>query len=119
MGRTDKEHNSALKLAAFLAGLMFAWAALGLSGCQSSEQTLANEQEVATQTALKRGQFELDCPAATATVLSSDMLEPVLWRGIERAEYQIGIAGCGKRTTYVVICPMNSSSCVAGASRNN
>jgi hypothetical protein len=94
-------------------------AALALSGCQSSQQTLANEQEAAMQTALKRGQFELDCPSATASVLSSDMLQPILWRGTERAEYQIGVSGCNKRATYVVVCPLDSTGCVAGASPNN
>jgi len=101
-----------------LAGLLVGASAL-LTGCQSSQQSLANEQDVATQTALKRGQFELDCPNATATVLSSDMLQPVLWRGTERAEYQVGVQGCGKRATYVVVCPMDSQGCVAGASPNN
>ena len=93
--------------------------ALALPGCQSSQQSLANEQDTALQTAVKRGQFELNCPSATGTVLSSDMLQPVLWRGTERAEYQIGVAGCGRRASYVVVCPMDSDGCVAGAARDN
>ena len=29
------------------------------------------------------------------------MLQPVLWGGIEHAEYTIGVQGCGRRATYV------------------
>ena len=88
-----------------------------LAGCQTTEQMLAAEQGIAQQTALRRGQFELNCPAATASLLSSQILQPVVWRGIERAEYTVGIEGCGQRRTYIVICPLDSSSCVATAGR--
>jgi hypothetical protein len=90
-----------------------------LSGCETTQQQLQNEQSVALETALRRGQFELNCPGATGSVLSSSMLQPVLWRGTERAEYQVGVSGCDKRAYYVVICPMNTEGCVAGASRSN
>ena len=69
--------------------------------------------------ALRRGQFELSCPDAKASVLTSNILQPVLWHGVERAEYTVGISGCGKRSTYIVICPMDSSDCFAGAARDN
>ena len=39
--------------------------ALILAGCQSSGQILASEEAVATQTAVRRGQFELGCPEAS------------------------------------------------------
>lgn len=90
-----------------------------IAGCQSSQQALENEQAVAVETAVRRGKFDLGCQEATGTVLSSDMLQPVLWRGTERAEYQVGVSGCGKRATYVVVCPMDSKGCVAGSARNN
>ena len=92
---------------------------LTLAGCQSQGQILASEQGVALQTALRRGQFELGCPEATGSVLSSNMLQPVLWGGAERAEYTVGVSGCGKRSVYVVICPLASSGCFAGAARGN
>jgi len=94
-------------------------AAIMLSGCESTQQQLASEQSIALQTAVKRGQFELGCPTATGSVLSSSMLQPVLWAGTERAEYQVGVSGCDKRAYYVVVCPMDSEGCVAGASRSN
>jgi hypothetical protein len=93
--------------------------ALILAGCQSSGQILASEEGVATQTAVRRGQFELGCPEASGTILSSNMLQPVLWGGEERAEYTVGVSGCGKRAVYVVVCPLGSSGCFAGAARGN
>jgi hypothetical protein len=92
---------------------------LSLAGCQSQGQILASEEGVATQTAVRRGQFELGCPEATGTILSSNMLQPVLWGGEERAEYTVGVSGCGKRSVYVVVCPLASSGCFAGAASGN
>jgi len=88
-------------------------APFALGGCQSNAQIMANEEKIAIEAAVRRGQFELDCPTAKGEELSSDMLQPVLWRGIERAEYTIGVSGCGKRSTYTVICPLDSSDCVS------
>jgi len=102
------------------ARLLFAIAGLvTLEGCQSTAQMLASEEGVATQTAVRRGQFELGCPDATGTILSSNMLQPVLWGGEERAEYTVGVSGCGKRAVYVVICPLGSTGCFAGSARGN
>ena len=88
-----------------------------MAGCQTDAQILASEQALATQTALRRGQFELSCPEATASMLSSAMLQPVAWRGTERAEYTVGVAGCGKQKTYIVVCPLDSSACYAVSGR--
>lgn len=90
-----------------------------LAGCQSTGQIMASEKGVATQTAVRRGQFELSCPDATGTILSSNMLQPVLWGGEERAEYTVGVSGCGKRAVYVVVCPLGSTGCFAGSARGN
>jgi len=92
---------------------------LALSGCETTQQQLASEESVALQTAVSRGKFELNCPDATGSVLSSTMLQPILWGGRERAEYEVGVSGCDRRAYYVVICPMDSGGCVAGASRSN
>jgi len=90
-----------------------------LAGCQSTGQVLAGDEDVATQTAVRRGQFELGCPQATGTILSSNMLQPVLWGGEERAEYTVGVSGCGKRAVYVVVCPLGSTGCFAAAGRGD
>lgn len=51
-------------------------------------QFLDNKQGMAMQTAVSRGQFEINCPAATGT-------------------------GCGRRITFVVICPDEGDGCFA------
>lgn len=96
-----------------LASLPALAALLGLVGCTSSSQMLSQGSPAAVQTALSRGQFELNCPAATGSVLSSRTIDPISFQGIERAEYTVGIAGCGQRAVYLVVCPLGSSSCVA------
>jgi hypothetical protein len=84
-----------------------------VAGCQSDQQVLAGSQSQAIDVAVKRGQFELNCPAATGSVLSSQLAQPVvegpLLRGPERAEYTIGVSGCNQRQTYVVLCPQDGS----------
>jgi hypothetical protein len=100
-----------LRLAAVAVGLMLA------AACASTQQMLADQQGTAVQTALARGRFDLGCPTATATVLSSDFIQPAIqgpWvSGIERLEYTVGIEGCGQRTTVVVMCQQGSSTCLA------
>jgi hypothetical protein len=106
--------------------MMLAVLALG-AGCQTTQQTLAASEPTAMETALRRGRFDLACPAATGVMLSDDLIQPAIqgpWvQGIERLEYTIGIEGCGKRTTIVVMCQAGSSTCFAanpnGEYRNN
>ena len=54
---------------------------------------------------------------ATGTILSREVVQPVLqgplMNGIQRAEYTVGVAGCGRRTTFVVICPDEGDGCFA------
>ena len=92
-------------------------AALTVVGCASDQELLANQQSMAIQTALSRGKFELDCPAATGTVLSQETVQPVirgpLVGGMERVQYTVGVAGCDKRQSYVVICEVGGSGCFA------
>jgi hypothetical protein len=82
-----------------------------VTGCQTDAQILAGEQEKATQTALRRGQFELDCPQATGTILSSNLLDRGRLGAYLQAEYTVGVAGCGQRRTYTVICRVSDSAC--------
>jgi hypothetical protein len=90
-------------------------AALIVSGCQTQAQILESEQGMATQVAVNRGRFELGCPQASGTILSSNLLQPVVWGGLERAEYTVGVEGCGQRKTYIVVCQLGSISCFAAA----
>ena len=102
---------SKLTLCAFAIALVVA------TGCQTEQQLLANQQPEAIQAALARGRFDLNCPAATGTVLSSDFIQPAIQgpfvNGIQRLEYTVGVEGCGTRTTIVVMCQEGSSSCFA------
>src|SRR5262249_34936442 len=85
-----------------------------LSACQSNQQILAGSQQQAVQVAVNRGQFEMTCPQATGTVLSSEVVQPPIngpiIRGVERAEYTVGVAGCNQRRAYVVSCPQDGSN---------
>ena len=98
-------------------------AAVAASGCQSNSQILAASQPQALEVATKRAQFELNCPQATGSVLSSDMAQPPiegpLLRGVERAEYTIGVRGCNQQKTYIVVCPQDGSGgCFAAEGSN-
>jgi hypothetical protein len=87
------------------------------AGCASQAQFLASKQAMAVQTAVSRGQFEMNCPSAAGTVLSKEVVQPVLQGpvvgGLQRAEFTVGVAGCEKRTTFVVICPDEGDGCFA------
>jgi hypothetical protein len=93
---------------------------LGLAlaaGCATQQQMLEQRQPEAVQTVLQRGRFDLNCQAATATVLSQDSIQPAIqgpWvSGLQRVEYTVGIEGCGQRTTYIVICQEGTQTCFA------
>ncbi len=98
------------------------WMAMGLlamlAGCQTTQQVMDASQPQALQIATRRGAFEMNCPAATAQVISREEVPPVLqFRGTPRLEYTIGVSGCNQRGTYLVICPEDGSGCFAGAGR--
>jgi hypothetical protein len=94
---------------------LLALATLAAAGCQTQTQILQDEAPTATQVAVNRGRFEMNCPQAMGSILSSNMLQPVVWGGMERAEYTVGVEGCGQRRTYIVICQLGSVSCFAAA----
>ena len=98
-----------------------AFAALIVSGCASGPPFIEAAQPQAIQTAQRRAQFEFNCPAATGQVLSQEMvtspLEYTRFAPPQRAEYTIGVAGCGQRHTYLVICTDGGGGCIAAAGR--
>ena len=90
----------------------------GLTGCQTTAQMLDARQPEAINTALARARFDMNCPTATGEVLSREMIQPASIRfGVERAEYTVGIEGCGQKQTMVVICPADGGGCVGGGPR--
>ncbi len=82
--------------------------ALSVAACESNT-FLDAKQGLAVETAVSRGKFEMNCSAVTPSVLSREVVEPAIMGprayGIDRAEYTIGVSGCGDRKTFVVICP--------------
>ncbi len=93
-----------------------------LCGCESQQQMVDQMQPNAVQVAQKRGAFELDCPTATAEVLSKEMIQTapatVRYMPPERAEYTVGVSGCDKRATYLVVCAEGGTGCVAAGAEN-
>ena len=92
------------------------------AGCASQQQQVDSMQPEAIHTAQRRAAFELNCPAATAEVLSKEMIQsPIMnprFAPPQRAEYTVGVAGCGQRATYLVICAEGGTGCYAAGTRN-
>ncbi len=99
--------------ALFLIAMMMGQA----TGCVTQQQQLSARQPGAIDTALQRGRFELNCPTATAVVLSQDYIQPAIQgpfvNGMTRLEYTIGVEGCNQRRTYVIICQQGTETCFA------
>lgn len=104
-----------------LTALVLFSALASMTGCATQQKQLQEKQEGAVQTALQRGRFDLNCPAATATVLSRDYIQPAVqgpWvSGMNRVEYTVGVAGCDRRETYVVLCQEGTDTCFAANPR--
>ena len=92
-------------------------AASALTGCVSQTQFLDSKQGMAIQTATGKAQFELNCQETQASVISREVIQPVLqgpfMNGIQRAEFTIGVRGCDKKAMFVVICPDGGEGCFA------
>lgn len=97
-------------------------AAMATAGCASQQQQVDSMQPEAMHTAQRRAAFELNCPAATAEVLSKEMIQsPIMnprFAPPQRAEYTVGVAGCGQRATYLVVCAEGGTGCYAAGTRN-
>jgi hypothetical protein len=90
-------------------------ALVGISGCNTTPLT-TTLQPMAIDFALKRARFDMNCPTATASVLSSETVQPparalMINQGPERAQYTIGATGCGQRETLQVICAQGGDGC--------
>ena len=103
-------------------GMLLALAAVVLAGCQTTAQMMDSLQPQAISVATRRAQFEMNCPAAQGQLISREEVPPVIMNprfgGVVRAEYTVGVAGCGQRATYLVICPEDGSGCFAAGARN-
>lgn len=97
-----------------IAGVMLA------GGCASQPSFLDSKQPMAVDTALARGKFDLNCPAAQGSVLSRQFIQAPMAgprmgaMGVDRAEYTVGVQGCTQRGTYIVVCSQGTEGCIAG-----
>jgi hypothetical protein len=95
---------------------------LATVGCQTQQQMVQSQQGMAVETALNRARFDMNCPSATGTVLSTNVSQPSVQGrfasayGVQRFEYTVGVTGCGQRRTYIVICPQGGG-CFAAPGR--
>jgi len=112
--KNRRSQESLMKYPVFFAAACL----VGLAGCESTGQQLDAQQQEAVTTAVQRVGFDMNCPSATGQVLSRQMIAPISIRfGVERAEYTVGVEGCGQRQTIVVVCPQDGSGCFAGGPR--
>ena len=99
---------------AALAGLI---ALLAIAGCANQNKVLDKSEPMAMQTAISRGQSDLDCLSATGSVISRALVQPAMpspfINGMRRAEFTISVAGCDKRSAYIVVCPEGGYGCFA------
>jgi len=51
---------------------------LATVGCQTQQQLVQSNQAIAIQTALSRAKFDMNCPSATGTVLSTNVSQPAV-----------------------------------------
>jgi hypothetical protein len=91
-------------------------AMITVAACNTTPLT-TTLQPMALDYTLKRARFEMNCPTATGSVLSSETVQPVLngplMMGTQRAQFTIGVQGCGQRQTMVTICAQDSGGCFA------
>ena len=50
-------------------------------------------------------------------MIQSEIVNP-RWAPPQRAEYTVGVAGCDKRATYMVVCAEGGTGCVAAGAQN-
>jgi hypothetical protein len=99
-----------------LHGLLSIAAVVAISGCDTTPLT-TTKQPMALDFELKRVRFEMSCPEEKGSVPPSETIQPrnvgPRFSGPQRSHFTIGVAGCGKRETLVVICADGSDGCFA------
>ena len=82
-------------------------------GCQTTDAYLDSNQQAALQAANSRGRFELNCQDIQSEVLSRKIIDPApMMGGMWRAEYTIGVRGCGRQVVYITVC-LDNENCNA------
>lgn len=100
-------------------GLLGALVAIAAMGCATKppSQFIVNKQNIAIETALKKGRAVMNCPEATGAVLSRTVDRSPLdgpWDDDpHRTDFTVGVAGCNKYVEFLVICPLAETDCFA------
>ena len=74
-----------------------------LAGCVSDTQLLAQNSQIAQQTAEKKAKDELGCTQVKSSILNKKQV-PSTPLGFLYSQYQIQVNGCGKQASYTVEC---------------
>jgi hypothetical protein len=93
-------------------------AALSVVACSTQAQLLDSRQTDGVQTAVRRGQSELNCPEVKPTLMSREVVQPPGYDApamLTGAEYTISVQGCGREQTYFIICPEGGAECYPAA----
>ena len=91
--------------------------AITASCAMTESQFVASRKEEAMRTAMATGRASMECPQAGGTLLSTDVTQPGSYgagaweHSMQKAEYTVAIAGCGKTETSVVLCPRDGTGC--------
>lgn len=91
--------------------LVLATASLA-AGCASGPPFVDQMQPKAVAAAEQRAQFQLNCPEAKGQLINQQELQPLAFGGYVRAQYTVGVAGCGRRMVVEVLCSENNNQCV-------
>lgn len=86
--------------------------ALIIAGCASGPTFIDQMEPDAVANAVRRGQFEFNCPDASGEVLNRATIQSPTAGGPLKAHYTIGVSGCRKRASFSVLCSQNDNQCV-------
>ena len=87
-----------------------------MAACATTEPSKQASNQPAIDAAIERSANEMNCRDVKAQVLSRRAATGGPSYGAERYEYTIGLDGCGKKMTSIVIC--SAGSCfVAGSNK--
>ena len=50
-------------------------------------------------------------------MIQSEITAP-RWAPPQRAEYTVGVSGCNERATYLVVCAVGGTGCIAAGAQN-
>lgn len=88
-----------------------------LAGCATTEEAQRAAQQPAIDAAIARASAEMNCRETQAKILGRASTKAPGYGGLERQQYTIGVEGCGKSMTTMVVCSEGSNCFVAGTDR--